>query len=46
MSFLPQRDGTDLGGAQERAMGESVGGFDTIRTAERQNGDGTWSRQF
>lgn len=44
MSFLPQRDGTDLGGAQERAMGESVGGFDTIRTAERQNGDGTWSR--
>lgn len=44
MSFLPQRDDTELGGAQERAMGESVGGFDTIRTAERQNGDGTWSR--
>lgn len=34
MSFFPQRDDTDLGGAQERAMSASVGGADTIRTAE------------
>jgi hypothetical protein len=44
MSFFPQRDNTELGGAQERTMGESVDGFDTIRTAEWQNNDGTWSR--
>lgn len=44
MSFFTQRDDTDLGGAQERAMFESVGGADTIRTTEWQNDDGTWSR--
>lgn len=44
MSFFTQRDDTDLGGAQERAMSESVGGADTIRTTEWQNDDGTWSR--
>jgi hypothetical protein len=44
MSVLPQRDGPDIGGAQERAMSEVVGGYDAVRTVEWQNGDGSWTR--
>lgn len=44
MSFLPTRDGDEVGKAQEFAMGELVGGYDEIRTVEWQNGDGSVTR--
>ena len=41
MSFLPTRDGDEVGKAQEFAMGELAGDCDEIRTVEWQNGDGS-----
>jgi len=40
-SAFPVRDGFDVGGAQERTMGFSVGGFSGQRVAEEVNPDGS-----
>ena len=40
-SALPLRDGTDVGGAQERQMAVIVGGYGGVRTVEERNPDGS-----
>ena len=43
-SDLPLHDGVDVGGAQERSMAHSVGGYQGIRTVEELNPDGSLTR--
>ena len=43
-SDLPLHDGVDVGGAQERSMAQSVGGYQGIRTVEELNPDGSMTR--